>query len=188
LLSRKQEGSAMTKKACVAVVAFGVLAVGAGRTAFAADEKGVAAKAAFARLEALAGEWKVEAHDTGHASDQPMKIVYRVTANGSAVMETLFPGTDHEMVTMYHLDGDDLRLTHYCAMKNQPHLKLDKAASTADALVFAFDGGTNLDPEKDMHMHSGRIFFREGGRVESEWDGYKGREKLHTAKFALSRP
>jgi hypothetical protein len=182
----------MSKKACTAVVAFGLMAVLAGLTAFAADEKGVDAKAAFARLEALAGEWNCEAqeedHGKGHASDKPLKVVYRVTANGSAVMETLFPGTDHEMVSMYHLDGDDLRMTHYCAAKNQPHLKLDRAASKADALVFAFDGGTNFDPEKDMHMHSGRIYFRDGRRVESEWDGYMGREKVHTAKFTLSRP
>jgi hypothetical protein len=177
-------------KTGTALVAFGLVALVAGRAAWAADDKGVDARTAFDRLKGLAGEWTCQVHDErhGHLSDKPLKVVYRVTANGSALMETLFPGTDHEMVTMYTLDGDDLRLTHYCAAKNQPHLKLDRSASKPDTLVFAFDGGTNLDPEKDSHMHSGRIFFREGDRVESEWDGYKGREKLHTAKFVLSRP
>jgi hypothetical protein len=123
-----------------------------------------------------------------HGPDKPVSFTFRVTSNGSVVMETLFAGTDHEMISMYHLDGDDLRLTHYCAFKNQPHLKLDKAASTPDSLVFAFDGGTNFDPSKDHHMHSGRIVFRDANHVESEWDGYEGREKLHTAKFEMSRP
>ena len=179
----------MTRKLSAIVISVGLLAAVAGLKAFGADEKekGADAKAAFARMKGLAGDWKCEEQMAGHHPESG-KITYRVTSNGSVVMETLFAGSDHEMVSMYHLDGDDLRLTHYCAAKNQPHLKLDKANSKPDALVFAFDGGTNLDPAKDFHMHSGRIFFRDGGRVESEWDGYKGREKMHTAKFALSRP
>ena len=47
-------------------------------------------------------------------------MVYGVTAAGTAVMEALFPETDHEMLTVYHLEGNDLVLTHYCAMGNQP--------------------------------------------------------------------
>lgn len=179
----------MTRKLSAIVISFGILAAVAGVKAFGADEKakGVDAGAAFARLKGLAGEWKVEETMGGHPA-HPGKVSYRVTANGSVVMETLFPGTDHEMISMYHLDGDDLRLTHYCAAKNQPHLKLDKSASTPDALVFAFDGGTGFDPAKDFHMHSGRVVFRDGGRIESEWDGYHGPRKMHTAKFSLSRP
>lgn len=181
----------MTRKAFAVAISFGLLAAVAGWKAFGGEERGakVDARAAFDRLKLLAGAWKAEEHMEGHpAQDRPLSVVYKVTANGSVVMETLFPGTDHEMVSMYHVDGDDLRLTHYCAAKNQPHLKLDRAASTADALVFAFDGGTGFDPARDMHMHSGRIVFRDAKHVESEWDGYKGRDKLHTARFILSRP
>lgn len=179
----------MTRKLSAIVISFGLLAAVAGLKAFGADEKakGIDAKAAFSRLKGLAGEWKVDEKMEGHPAHAG-KVDYRVTANGSVVMETLFAGTDHEMISMYHLDGDDLRLTHYCAARNQPHLKLDRAASTPDALVFAFDGGTGFDPAKDFHMHSGRIAFRGAGRVESEWDGYKGTEKMHSAKFVLIRP
>ena len=179
----------MTRKTSAVMISFMVLASVAGFKAFGADVKGVDAKAAFARLKSLEGTWKVEAHEEGHAApDKPMTIVYKVTAAGSVVMETIAPGSDHEMVSMYHVDGDDLRLTHYCAAQNQPHLKLDKAASTHDRLVFAFDGGTGFDPAKDFHMHSGWIAIRDAKHVESEWDGYKGREKMHSAKFVLSRP
>ncbi len=179
----------MTRKTFAVAISFGVLASVAGWKTIDADEKAakVDARAAFDRLKTLDGEWKTNEAIEGHG-DHAGKILYRVTANGSVVMETYFPGTDHEMVTMYHLDGDELRLTHYCAARNQPHLKLDKAASTADTLVFAFDGGTNFDPAKDFHMHSGRITFRDGKRIETEWDGYKGTEKMHSAKFVLSRP
>ncbi|MFO0953604.1 MAG: hypothetical protein U0835_21115 [Isosphaeraceae bacterium] len=157
-----------------------------------ADGPGVEPKAAFARLKTLAGEWKADVKASDHPEAgkhaPPSRVVYKVTSNGSVVMETLFPGTSHEMTTMYHLDGGELRLTHYCAAGNQPRLRLDRKASTADDLVFVFEGGTNLDPTKDMHMHSGRIHFREGGRVESEWDGYQGGKHVGTNTFVLTKP
>jgi hypothetical protein len=171
------------RAACAAVALVGlVMTVPVG----AADKAGLEAKEAFARLKTLAGEWKAEGECSGMCQDG--KISYRVTANGSVVMETLFPGSDHEMISMYFLDQDELRMTHYCAAKNQPRMKLDRQASKPDELVFVFDGGTNLDPEKDMHVHSGRISFRSEGRVESEWDAYQGGKKVQTAKIVLTKP
>ena len=61
------------------------------------------------------------------------------------------PGTDHEMVSVYHADGKDVVMTHYCAFGNQPKMKLDPA-SKDNELKFVFAGGTNLDPAKDTHM------------------------------------
>jgi hypothetical protein len=179
----------MTRKMSAVMISFAVLASVAGYRALGSDAKGVDAKAAFERLKSLDGTWNAETKKHEHAAaDKPQTVTYKVTANGSVVMETLFPGTSHEMVSMYHVDGDDLRMTHYCAAKNQPHLKLDKAASTPDRLVFAFDGGTGFDPAKDFHMHSGWISILDTKHIESEWDGYKGREKMHSEKFVLTRP
>ena len=74
------------------------------------------------------------------------------------------------MVSVYHLDGDDLRMTHYCAVGNQPRVKLDRVHSTPDHLIFVFDGGTNLDPQKDMHIHGVKITFHKDGKVDSAWE------------------
>ena len=114
--------------------------------------------------------------------------MYKVTAAGSAVMETFFPGSDHEMVSMYHVDGDDLRVAHYCAAKNQPRMKLDREASKPDHFVFVFDGGTGFDPAKDLHIHSGEIKFLEGGKVEATWDANVKGKKAMSSKFSMSRP
>jgi hypothetical protein len=84
----------------------------------------------------------------------PAHSVYRITAGGSAVQETIFPGTKMEMLSIYHMDKGRLLMTHYCALGNQPHVKLNTRKSTASELVFDFDGGTNLNPRRDMHMHS----------------------------------
>jgi hypothetical protein len=140
------------------------------KPAGAGEGAGVTAQAAFAKLKSIAGEWRND--DAGPGPDA--HVVYRVTSNGSVVMETIMPGTDHEMITMYHLDRGELRLTHYCAAGNQPRMKLDKKASHANELRFVFDGGTNLDPAEDIHMHSAQIAFRSGGRIEAEWDAYQG--------------
>ena len=47
---------------------------------------------------------------------------YRYDDRGKLV-ETIFPGSEHEMITVIHPDGDDLALTHYCMLGNQPQMK-----------------------------------------------------------------
>ncbi|MFI5454467.1 MAG: hypothetical protein ACHRXM_03365 [Isosphaerales bacterium] len=157
---------------------------------------GVDAKAAFKRLKTLVGSWKSEISDeyqAGKSKEHPdhakgdSSVTYKLTGAGSALVETQFPGAAHEMVSVYHLDGDDLRMTHYCALGNQPRVKLDRANSTSDHLIFVFDGGTNLDPQKDMHIHALQITFHEDGKVTSAWDGYQGGKKAHTTSFVLTR-
>jgi hypothetical protein len=159
--------------------------VAAAPVSAAPGDEPIASKAAFEKLKTLEGEWTMEGQPEGAP---PMKINYKIVASGSAVIEELFPGTDHSMVSVYYLVGNDLRLTHYCAAKNQPQLKLDRAASSPELLVFAFDGGTNFDPAKDMHMHEGKIAFKEGGKLESAWTGYNGGKATETMVFKLSRP
>ena len=99
----------------------------------------------------------------------------RVTAAGSAVHETLFPGQAHEMISMYYLDGADLVMTHYCALGNQPRMKADPK-SPAGKIHFKFAGGSNLDPAKDKHMHEGILTFVDDDHIETSgtcWEGGK---------------
>jgi hypothetical protein len=160
-----------------------VVAVGATLPVRGADEAGpVDAKAAFDRLKGLVGTWEGEAHG------QAMTVVFRLTGAGSALVETQFPGTDHEMVSVYHLDGDDLRMTHYCAAGNQPRVKLAREKSKVDDLMFDFDGGTNLDPAKDIHIHDVRITLKDADHVESKWVAYvNGKPSEHAESFVLTR-
>ena len=185
--------------ACIAaLLVVGVLAV-PPVTSVADDtpaKAGIDAKTAFARIKTLVGTWKSEIkdlHQEGKGEEHKdlhkgdSSVTYKLTGAGSALVETQFPGQPHEMVSIYHLDGDDLRMTHYCAAQNQPRLKLDRANSTADRLIFVFDGGTNFDPAKDMHIHGLEITFHEGGKVTSAWEGYAGGKKASTTTFAMTR-
>ena len=90
------------------------------------------------------------------------------------------------MVSVYHLDGDDLRMTHDCAAGNQPRLKLDRASSSPTHLVFVFDGGTNMNPAKDMHIHGLSITFDKDGEVKAAWEGFTGGKSAGITVFNLS--
>ena len=150
----------------------------------------VDAAAAFEKIKGMAGTWIGTTEGTGEAEaeargDMEAKLVYQVSAAGSVVMETMMPGTDHEMINMYHLDGDELVLTHYCAAGNQPTMKLDR--SHHGALKFNFTGGTNLDPAVDTHIHGAQLDFREDGRVGSHWTSWAGGKEAGTMEFILTR-
>ena len=140
------------------------------------------AQAAFERLKGLAGTW---AEASAEAGEGASTHVFQVSANGTVVMETMFPGTEHEMINMYHLDGDSLMLTHYCAGGNQPRMRL-ASTSTDDDMVFEFDGGTNLDPEKDAYIHDARLVF-DGDTLESSWTSWNAGQEGDKMVFTLRR-
>jgi hypothetical protein len=55
--------------------------------------------AGLEKMKKLAGTW-LAADKDGKPTDQVVSII-KVTAGGSAVHETLFPGQPHEMVSIY---------------------------------------------------------------------------------------
>lgn len=140
-------------------------------------------RAAFETLKKLAGAWQ---GNTMTPDGDPGATRFRVTAAGHTVEETMFPGTGHEMVNMYHLVGDELVVTHYCSSGNQPEMKLDLAASKPGDLVFGFTGGANLDPARDSHIHGARLVI-EGETLREEWSSWGGGKETGVLKFFLKR-
>jgi len=150
-----------------AVLAAAALPDHAGKTpATTAASRSGATNAALERFKSLAGDW-VAAEDTDMVKKGELVSRYAVTANGSAVVETVLPGRPQEMVTVYHADGPDLVLTHYCMEGNQPRMRARAAAGSR--YEFAFDGGTNIDPAHDRHMHSAIVEFLGADELRSEW-------------------
>ncbi len=153
-----------------------VLPVTAGENDGAANP----AVAAFERLKSLEGEWHaITPEGVG-------TITYSVAAADSIVVEHLFPGTDHEMLTVYHMDGDDLVATHYCSAGNQPRFKLEQPGESSDRLHFAFNGGSNMAPG-DGHIHEGWLRFVDADHLEAEWAFWKEQKPDHTTSFSMTR-
>ena len=137
-------------------------------TGYGDEKPGVTAPAPAAnvgleKMKKLAGTW-LAADKDGKPTDQVVSVI-KVTAGGSAVHETLFPGQPQEMVSVYTVDGPDLVMTHYCVLGNQPRMKADPK-SPANQIVFRFAGGTNLNPAKDKHMHEATLTIVGDDRIE----------------------
>ena len=77
----------------------------------------------FNLIKALVGDWQGSYEWIGKNRKGPMNARYYLTGNGTAVVEDLIVDGNANMTTVYHLDGADLRATHYCAAGNQPRLK-----------------------------------------------------------------
>jgi hypothetical protein len=136
----------------------GLLLIALQVAAYGDDKKGTLppapTNAGLEKIKKLEGTW-VAADKDGKPTDQVVSIV-KVTAGGSAVQETLFPGQPQEMISVYTAEGPDLLMTHYCVLGNQPRMKAD-AKSPANEIRFKFAGGANLDPKKDKHMHEATL-------------------------------
>ena len=140
-------------------------------------------KAAFDRLKTLVGDW--DGHVT--AADGPAaRVEFRLAGNGSALVERLFPGTSHEMVSIYYIVGSDLVLTHYCAMANQPRMRLVAGGKEGD-LAFDFTGGDNVDPATTMHMHSGRFSVKSADAYEADWQVFGQGKPAGNNRFFMTR-
>jgi hypothetical protein len=155
-----------------AVALFGAMALAlAGLVNAAQAERGEApAAAALAKLKSLAGEWRGE-----NPKGQKTTLSYRTIAGGTAVLEEFrFAGSEQSMLTIYHLDGERLMLTHYCISNNQPRMRAELPASEPDVLRFVFLDATNLASPGDGHMHRAMIRFIDENHIANEWTFSQG--------------
>ncbi len=123
-------------------------------------------------LKALEGTWEKTGPD-----GKPTTIVFHNTAAGSVVVETMFPGSKFEMVNTYHMDGDNLMMTHYCAQGVQPRLKLVK--HEGNAWTFEFQDCTNL--KEGASCMGGLELIIDGDKLTEKWS-YRTDGKLGKAE------
>jgi hypothetical protein len=126
--------------------------------------------APFEKLKTLEGKWTGTVVEGGQTEEKPAEVVYEVSSGKTALVEKLFKGTPHEMVSIYNDENGELVMTHYCMMRNQPKLKL-VAADKNEILLEMVEG--NGVKKTDDHMHSLKIKFTGKDEITQEWDGYK---------------
>jgi hypothetical protein len=147
--------------------------------------KALSGTEALAPFKALAGEWTGKM-DMGDKGSFDVRAVYKVTSNGSAVVETLGPDTPFEMVTVIHPDGDKLVLTHYCASGNQPRMKTAPKPGT-DKVKFKFTDITNLKSPTTTHMHDVTYTFVSKDQLKADWTHFENGKAGGHAVFDLKR-
>lgn len=124
---------------------------------------------AFEKLKSLVGEW--EARDGVSYGGKPIRISYKLVSQGTGVMETYTQvGVDViEMVTVYHLDGDKLALTHFCAVNNQVRLRAEPPAEGVNELRFSYVDASNLMVSHRDVMNNLVITFQDRDHFTQAW-------------------
>jgi hypothetical protein len=149
-----------------------------------AEEKANSSSGALQQFAQLAGEWVGKGNHGDMQHDA--RVVYKVTSGGTAVVETIDPGGEHEMITVIHPDGDSLLLTHYCMIGNQPQMKAKPKAGDKK-VAFEFVKATNMKSDKDMHMHDVTFTFVDKDTLKTEWTNYDNGKEAGKAVFELKR-
>ena len=115
---------------------------------------------AFNSIKDLVGEWQgTFKWSGGRLSEGLMNAKYYLTGNGTAVVEDLINEGNVIMTSVYHLDGTDLRVTHYCAAGNQPRLRASPFNNENKSIIFQFVDITNLAGSDAAHVKGLELRF-----------------------------
>lgn len=141
-----------------------------------------APQASFDQMKSFAGTWQGK-DSTGGA----VQVSYRMTSGGVLVSEiqTAMKGHSEDMISMIHMDGDRLLLTHYCAAGNQPRMQAS-ASPDGKTITFDFLDATNLASPDAGHMQ--RVIFTaiDANHHTEEWH-FADHGKEIVARFDLER-
>jgi hypothetical protein len=151
--------------------------------AFAADNAaGPSSNAAeaYSRLKSLVGEWQAES-DSGKAT-----VTYELIAGGTALVEREKAPDMPEMMTVFHLDGSRLTLTHYCMVGNQPRMVAQPFDPASKKLEFKFLDGANVMPTSG-HMHNATFRFVDDKHLLAEWQFYENGQVKMTESMKYTR-
>ena len=140
-----------------------LLACGSGVSRMhAADNPG----GGFEILKSLVGEWDGKSQD-----GKKTHLSYRLVSGGTTVMEEFSVEGDPKMnmVTMYHPDGAQLLMTHYCMANNQPRMAGKITSKEPTTITFSFVSGTNMKSANDGHMHHAVFQIPDKNSMTQEW-------------------
>jgi len=132
----------------------------------------------FDQLKGLEGKW-VGKNSQGEA----LEVTFRMTAGDSALMSEIHGHGPENMITMFHLDGDRLIMTHYCGAGNQPRMKV--ISDDPKSISFEFFDGTNIGPGAG-HMQQLTITQPDAGHHTEEWV-FLDHGTAHKELFTLER-
>jgi hypothetical protein len=164
-----------------------ILVVGVIAFAFFAGQRTLAGgngAAAFEQLKALAGHW-----ETSETNTNPGTLDLELTAGGTALIEKVHmvaDGKPVEMITLYYMNDDELRLTHYCMAGNQPTMAGTYDPATK-AINFNFVSITNLKNADAGHMHHATYTLVDNDHFKTAWTFRKNQKDAFTEDVTYVR-
>lgn len=128
----------------------------------------------FEKIKSLEGDWYLfdEPNMLKYGSlDKPF-IKYEITSAGNAVVEKLFLNQAREMTTVYHMNMDELVLTHYCSLGNQPYF-VANADDDITNISFNFINAGNMNNINDAHIHKHSLEIISDKEIVGHWGTWK---------------
>lgn len=106
------------------------------------------AQKSFDKLKTLAGSWE----GTVDGKSLQGQVTMRVTSMGNTLMHEMKSSErPDDPISMFHLDGDRLLMTHYCDAGNQPRMA-GTISPDGKTITFDFLSATNLLSSQEGHM------------------------------------
>ncbi|HMD49018.1 MAG TPA: hypothetical protein VKG79_07965 [Bryobacteraceae bacterium] len=159
----------------------GFVALAALLSASPKSESANDAPAAFARLKTLVGEWEA------NMPDGKAHLTYELTGGGTVLVERESEDKMPSMMTVYHLDGDRLILTHYCMTGNQPRMQARAINLQTGEIQFQFLDATNLANPNAVHMHNVRLRLVDNNHLDADWQLYENAAPKETESAHYTR-
>jgi hypothetical protein len=164
----------------------GVLVLSMGIMAVRSNAAPGGGAEAFEKLKSLAGHW-----ETDKTNMQKATLDLELTSRGTAMLEKFHMvenGKPVEMTTLYFLDGDQLKLTHYCMAGNQPTMTGSYAPETK-TITFDLVSISNLKNPDDGHMHHAVYTFIDNDHFKTTWTFRKEQKDAFTedAKYVRTK-
>lgn len=155
----------------------------AGILPSADDEKKTLAKNVFERFKKFEGVW-IGRSTKGWEDETTVKVI----AAGSVVQMTSFGAHPNEtMLTLFSMDVDRLRLTHYCVAKNQPRLEATSFEDDGRTVTFTFVDGGNLATRDNGHMDKVVYRFKDDDGFTSQWTWYQNGKEDWMEEIVMER-
>ncbi|MEE8583802.1 MAG: hypothetical protein V3T83_03015 [Acidobacteriota bacterium] len=136
-------------------------------------------------MKQLVGTWEGYGSREG---DRKVFFKYRLTGRQSALVEDFYGngGAETGMSTVYHMDGQDLRLTHYCGARNQPRMKASSYDAQKGVVHFQFVDVTNLSEPNAYFTREVVLTWKDRDHIQLEFTGLQNGEE-QASVYSLTR-
>jgi hypothetical protein len=96
--------------------------------------------------------------------------LFRETGGGSALLSEIRSSHEYpeNLISVFHLDGDRLVMTHYCSAGNQPRMQAS-ASPDGKTITFDFFDATNLLAPEAEHMQRVAITLLDANHHTETW-------------------
>jgi len=142
-------------------------------------------------IDTLPGCWDAQFADGSYENPtsewRPTRVDYYVTSGGTALVGNYLSSDDNVyMTTVYHLDNNDIRATHYCGAKNHPSMVSRGFNADTGTLTLGFVDVSNLETPDSYHSRDIEFSLVDENNVHVTFFGLEEGEE-NSRLFALKR-